>query len=126
MGQVTSFTTRRARNRWGGGLAIIANGIAVLPLIRELRGAHLWVTQPWYAGEEGAGGKFPHILAHLRDFLEMGPTRGYFPKPTKIIFVVAPRNGFRAEEFFRGMGLNIVTGSWNLREFIGDGAAEKS
>ena len=39
---------------------MIAYGIRVLPLIRELRGAHPWVTQPWYADDAGAegGGRF--------------------------------------------------------------------
>ena len=31
-----------------------------------------------------------------------------------------------AEEFFRGMGLRVVTGSRYLEGFIGDGAAENS
>ena len=53
-----------------------------------------------------------------------GPPRGYFPEPTKSIFVVAPRNVPREEEFFRWMGLHIVTVIWYLGGFIGDGAAE--
>ena len=36
----------------GDPLAMIAYGI----LIRELQGAHPWVTQPWYADDAGAGG----------------------------------------------------------------------
>ena len=40
--------------------------------------------------------------------------------------VVALRNLDRTEEFFRGMGLKVVTGSQYLGGFIGDGAAENS
>ena len=47
----------------GDPLAMIAYGI----LIRELQGAHPWVTQPWYADDAGAGGKFQSILEHFRD-----------------------------------------------------------
>ena len=52
--------------------------------------------------------------------------RGYFPDPTKSILVVAPMNVAMAEDFFRGMRLKVVTGSWYLGVFIGYGAAEKS
>ena len=55
-----------------------------------------------------------------------GPPRGYFPDSTKIILVVAPSNVARAGEFFRGMGIKVVTGSRYLGGFIGDGEAEKS
>ena len=39
---------------------------------------------------------------------------------------MAPRNVARAVEFFRGMRLKIVTGSWYLGGFIENGAAENS
>ena len=35
----------------GDPLAIIAYGIGVLPVIRELQGAHHRVTHPWYADD---------------------------------------------------------------------------
>ena len=40
----------------GDPLAMIAYGIGVLPLIRELRYAQPRVTQPWYTDDAGAGG----------------------------------------------------------------------
>ena len=90
-------------------LAIIAYGIGVPPLIREIRGAHPHVTQTWYADDTGAGVNFSHILAHLWDLQARGPQRGYFPDPTKSILVVAPRNIARVEGFFIGMELKVVT-----------------
>ena len=80
----------------GKPLAIIAYGIGVLPLIRDLRGAHPRVTQPWYSDDAGAGGKFTNIMEHLRDLQARGPARGYYPEPTKIILVVDPGNVARA------------------------------
>ena len=59
-----------------------------------------------------------HILAHLRDLQTRGPPRVYLPEPTKIVFVVAPRNVARAEEFSRGMGIKVVTGNRYLGGFI--------
>ena len=74
----------------------------------------------------GWGGGVPHILVHLRSLQVRGPPRGYFPELTNSILVVALSNVAWAEEFFRGMGLKVVTGSCYLRGFIGDEAAEKS
>ena len=103
----------------GDPLAMIAYGIGILPLIRELREAHPQVTHPWYADDAGAGGTFHHILAHLWDMQARAPPRAYFPGPTNSILVVAPNNVARAEEFFQGMGLKIVTRSQYLGGFIG-------
>ena len=105
---------------------MIAYGIWVIPLIRELRDAHPRVTQLWYADNAGAGGTLHHILAHLQGMQGRGPPRGYFPDTTKSNLILTPRNVARAEKFFRGMGMQIVTGSRYLGGFIGDAAAEKS
>ena len=61
----------------GDPLTMIAYGIRVLPLIRELQGYHPHVTQPWYVDDAGLGRKFGHILEHLRDLQVRGPARGY-------------------------------------------------
>ena len=45
----------------GDPVAMIAYGLGVLPLIRELRNDHPRVTQPWYADDEGAGGLLQQI-----------------------------------------------------------------
>ena len=60
----------------GDPFAMIAYGIGVLSLIRDLRRAHPHVTQPWYSDEMVAGGKFVEIMDHLRDFQRRGPARG--------------------------------------------------
>ena len=66
----------------------------------------------WYGADDaGAGGKFTHILEHLWDLQAQGPGRGYYLKTTKRILVVAPGNVARAEEFFWGMGIKVVTGN---------------
>ena len=108
----------------GDPLYIIAYGIGVLPLIRELWGYHPRVTQPWYADNAGSGGEFTNILEHLRDLQARALDRGYYPEPTKRILVVAPGNVARAEEFFRGMGLKVVTGHRYLGGYIEDRESE--
>ena len=66
-----------------------------------------------------------HIFAHLWDLQARSPPRGYFLEPTKSIFVVAPRNVARAEDFFHGTGIKVVTGNIFLGGFIGESEAEK-
>ena len=84
----------------GDPLAMIAYGIGVLPLIRVLRRDHPQVTQPWYADDVGAGWNFEAMIAHFRDLQLKGPSRGYFPEPTKSILVVAEQNVPQATEYF--------------------------
>ena len=76
----------------GYPLAMIAYGIGVLPLTRELWDSHPQVTQSWYADDVVGGGKFQQILEHFRDLQARGPDRGYYPDPTKSISVIAPGN----------------------------------
>ena len=103
---------------------MIAYGIGVLPLIRDLRRAHPHVTQPWYADDVEAGEKFGDIMAHFRDLQLRRPARGCYPEPTKSILVMAKRNVPRAKEYFHGMGIQVVTGSRYLGGFVGERAAE--
>ena len=109
----------------GNPLVMIAYGIGVLPLIRELRDAHPRVTHPCYADGAGVGGTFDQVQTPLWDMQARGPAQGYCPEPTKSILVVAPGNVERAEEHFRGLGIRVVTGHRYLGGFIGDADAER-
>ena len=51
----------------GYPLSMIEYGIGFLPLIRELRSAHLRVTKPWYADDAGAGGTFQQVQDQFQD-----------------------------------------------------------
>ena len=109
----------------GDPLAMIAYGISVLPLIRVLRRDHSQVTQPWYADDAGAGGNFEAVMAHFRDLQLKGPARGYFPELTKSILVVAEKNVPRATEYFRRMGIKVLTGNRYLGGFVGERGTER-
>ena len=63
-------------------------------------------------------------MAHFRDLQLRGPAQGYYPEPNKSILVVAERNVPRAKEYFRGMGIQVMTGSRYLDRFIGVRAVE--
>ena len=108
----------------GAPLTMVEYGLGILPLIRELWKSYPGVTKTWYADDAGAGGTFEGIRQHLDDFMVRGPPQGYFPEPTKRILVVSLWNVPRAEAFFRGYGLQIVTGRRYLGGFIGIKAAQ--
>ena len=78
-------------------------------------------------GQRGCGGgAFEHILDHFKDIQKRGEPRGYLPDLTKSILVVSPRNVPTTEEFFQGMGVKIVIGSWYHGIFVGGRAAEEN
>ena len=70
-------------------------------------------------------GKFVHIMKNIWDLQTRGLPRGYFPEQTKSILFVAPRNLSRAEEFFCGMGIKVMTGKIYPGGFISESKAEK-
>ena len=80
----------------GYPLKMVAYGLGILPLIRELRTAHPSINQTWYSDDAGAGGTFEGIHRHLDDLIVQGPPHSYFPEPTKSVSVVSPRNIPRA------------------------------
>ena len=78
-----------------------------------------------YADDAWTGGTLQQVQEHFRDLQARGPARGYYPEPTKSVFVVAPGNVARAQENFRGLGIRVVTGHRYLGGFIGDADAER-
>jgi hypothetical protein len=84
------------------------------------------VSQPWYADDAGAGGKFNGIKRYFSKLQEKGPRSGYFPEPSKSILVVQEHNREKAKAEFRDYGFKIVTGTHYLGGFIGEAAAQKT
>ena len=65
------------------------------------------------------------MQAHFQYLQARGPAQGYYPEPTKSILAVAPGNVAQAEEHFRGLGIQVVTGHRYLGGFLGNAAAER-
>jgi hypothetical protein len=57
----------------GDPLAMVAYGIGLLPIIRQLKAEFPAVEQPWYADDAGAGGSFQGIRAYFQRLQEIGP-----------------------------------------------------
>ena len=76
--------------------------------------------QPWYSNNTGLVRNFSKIKYHLGHFMKHGSSNGYFHDLTKIVLVVSEIILQWAKELFRGMGNNVITGSYYLGRFIGN------
>jgi hypothetical protein len=103
-----------------------AYGILLLPLICQLKREFPDVNQSWYADDAGAGGNFSGIRRYFERLQEIGPSRGYFPEPSKSILIVLENNREKAESEFRDLKLQVTNGSRYLGGFIGDSAAQQA
>ena len=63
----------------GGTIAMIAYGIGILPLIKNLKQETPDVTQPWYTDDAGALGIFARLETYFDSLTRQGPGRGYQP-----------------------------------------------
>ena len=74
----------------GDPLSIIACGIGILLLIKNLKWEIPDVPQPWYADNSGALGTFTRLETYFDLLTCQGLGRRYHPEPTKIVLVVRP------------------------------------
>ena len=71
----------------GDPLSMILYGIALTPLTESIRTEIPTVMQAWYADDAAMAGPVEDIARAMTLLEERGPARGYFPEPTKSIFV---------------------------------------
>ena len=81
----------------GEPLTMIAYGIGILPLIKNLKQETPDVTQPWYTDNSGALGTFARLENYFDLLSRQGLGREYHPKPTESVLIVLPEN-LKAEE----------------------------
>ena len=72
----------------GNPLAMIAYGIGILPLIKNLKQEIPDVTQCWYSDNAGPLGMFARIKRYFNSLTRQVPGRGYFPEPFKSVLIV--------------------------------------
>ena len=99
---------------------MIAYGIGIIPLIKNIKREIPDITQPWYADDDRALGIFSIIETYFDSLTCQGPGRGYHPNPTKSVLIVLPENleagkVLRARHTFR-----VCTGAQYLGGYIGD------
>ena len=69
---------------------MIAYGIGILPLIKNLTWDIHNFTQPWYADDARDLGTFAILETYFDSLTRQGPGWGYHPQPTKSVLIVRP------------------------------------
>ena len=72
----------------GDLLAMVAYGIDILPLIKQLEPEFPDVTQTWYADDAGALGTFANFKLYFNSTKRLSLGRSYYPKPSKNFLIV--------------------------------------
>ena len=96
---------------------MVLYGIILTPLEEELWAADPRLLYLFYAEDTAFGGSSRRSVQLLKLLMERGPERGYFPKPTKSLFIAdspeqeeAAKREFVAEEL--ELNLQVVVGTW--------------
>ena len=79
---------------------MVVYGLGVLPLLKDLQEVFPDTHRPCYADCETSGRRFTRIHKFWDRLTAQGPVRGYFPDPTKSIFVTGTPNLRQAREYF--------------------------
>ena len=108
----------------GDPLAMTLYGITLLPLIESLRKDVPEVLQPWYADDAAMVGKVEDLRTAMELLQERGPARGYFPEPSKSVFVPAtPEVAEQCKIALKDFNFRHCDGSRYVGGFIGTSEA---
>ena len=104
---------------------MIAYGIGILPLIKNLKRAIPEVTQPWQADDAGALGTFARLETYFDSLTRQSPGQGYHPDRTKSVLIVHPENIEARKNFRERHGFRVCTGARYLGGYIGDDKSKR-
>ena len=98
----------------GDPLSMVLYRVTLVPLAEELRAADQGILSPFYADDAAFDGLAQRSAQLLKLLIKRGPDQGYFPEPTKSLFIsdtpgqeAAAKREFAAEV----LTLNFVSGS---------------
>ena len=104
----------------GDTITMIAYGIRILPLIKNLKQDIPDITQPWCYDDDGALCTFVRLETYF-DFLKLqGPGQGYHTNPTKSILIVQLKNLQVGKVFRARHGFSVCMSACYLGGYIGD------
>ena len=66
---------------------MVLYGITLIPLAEELRAADTGLLSPFYANDADFDRLAQRSAQLLKLLMKRGPDRGYFPNPTKSLFI---------------------------------------
>ena len=72
----------------GDPYSVVLCGISLSPLAEELRAVDLGILSPFYADNAAVDGSVRSSVKLLKLFMERGSDRGYFPEPSKLLFIL--------------------------------------
>jgi hypothetical protein len=97
---------------------MLAYGLGILLLIRQVKAEFDNIKQAWYVDDTGASGNFRSIQYFFQHLQEMGPDSGCFPELSKTILIVRKHNLDKAKSGFADLEFQITTGSRYLGGFF--------
>ena len=104
---------------------MIAYGIGILPLIKNLKRKIPEVTQPWYADDARALGAFAILETYFDSLICQVLGRGYHPNPTKSVLIVRPENLEAVKVFGARHAFRVCTGARYIGGYIGDDKSKR-
>ena len=96
----------------------ISYRIGILTLIKWLKSTYPDITQPWYTDDSGALGTFDNLERYFISLKCNGPYQGYYPKPTKMIMIMNPKNLEVGRLFGQYHGFKVCAGTGYLDGYI--------
>ena len=120
MNGTTIFLHTKEGVTQGYPLEMIAYGIVIIPLIKNIKQEIHDVTQTWYADDTGALGTFAIIDTYFDSLTHQGPRRRYYPKPSKSVLIVRPENLEARKEFGARYVFQVCMGARYLGGYIGE------
>ena len=120
MNGIASFLNSREGATQGDPPSMIAYGISILPLIKNIKRYIPDVTQPWYANYVVDLGTFARIETYFNLLTCQGLGRRFYTEPFKRLLIVHPENLEAGKEFGARHRFKVCTGTRYLRGYIED------
>ena len=100
----------------GDPLSMFIYALATIPLLgHPTEGTHIW-----YVDDASACSKLQYLKEWFDHLLQVGPSYGYHPEPSKCILVVHSDHLLSAHYLFNSYGVKVLTSSTLLGGVIGD------
>ena len=99
-------------------------GLALVPLLKTLCEKVPDLSSPIYTNDSAFSGKASQVCSAMKLLQQVGPTRGYYPAPTKSI-VIPSQSEYteKTKEVLSEFNFQYMEGSRYLGGFIGSEAA---
>ena len=105
---------------------MIAYGIGILPLIKNLKQEIPDITQPWYADDNGALDKLARLETYFDSLTHHSPGQGYHPEPSKSVLILHPQNLEAGKVFVERYGSRVCMGAHYLGGYIGGNNSKRN